>query len=56
MSKMVFTAQDLEHVKLHIWEMKQLIEEMREEKNPKTKRLERLLERFMSADPNEDRA
>ena len=47
---------DIEHVKLHVWEMERLIEDMREENNPQTARVERLLHRFVKSDPQRDRA
>lgn len=46
---------DIEHVKLHVWEMERLIEDMRETKNPMTERAEHLLARFVKADPSKDR-
>lgn len=56
MSKTVISVQDIEFIRMHVWEMRKLVDKMREEKNPETDRLDRLLTRFQKADPNLDRA
>lgn len=53
--RLFVSIQDIEHVKLHVWELERLIEDMKEERNPQTARLERLLARFVRTDPNKDR-
>lgn len=53
--KIYVSIHDIEHIKLHVWELERLIEDMREEHNPQTQRLERLLARFVKTDPTKDR-
>lgn len=56
MSERIYISiQDIEHVKLHVWELERLIEDMREEHNPQADRVQRLLDRFTKTDPNKDR-
>ena len=47
---------DIEHVRMHVWELERLIEDMRETNNPMTDRLQRALARFVKADMQKDRA
>lgn len=54
-TKFYVSIHDIEHVKLHVWEMERLIEDMREERNPMTERVENLLSRFVRSDPSKDR-
>jgi len=54
--KEIVSAQEIEHVRLHVWELKQLIEKMERDKNPEAARLKSILARFVKGDPNLDRA
>ena len=54
--KTFISAQDIEHVRLHVWELTQLVEKMEHDKNPEAARLRALLDRFTKGDPNQDRA
>jgi hypothetical protein len=54
-ARIFVSIHDIEHVKLHIWEMERLIEDMREERNPMADRAQHLLDRFVKADLNQDR-
>lgn len=53
--KFYVSIHDIEHVKLHVWELERLIETMKDERNPQTERLQRLLDRFVKTDPKKDR-
>ena len=50
------SVHDIEHVRLHVWELERLIEDMREQNNPMTERVQRLLARFVRSDLSKDRA
>jgi len=50
------SVRDIEAVKLHVWEMERLIEDMRDQNNPMADRVQHLLDRFVKADAREDRA
>lgn len=54
--KEIVSEQEIEHVRLHVWELKQLIEKMERDKNPEAARLKSILARFVKGDPNLDRA
>jgi len=54
-TRIYVSIQDLEHVKLHVWELERLVEDMRDAESPFTERLLHLLHRFTKTDPNEDR-
>lgn len=54
-ARIYVSVQDIEHVKLHVWELERLIEDMKAESSPFAERLSRLLHRFTKTDPNEDR-
>lgn len=54
--KVYISIQEMEHVKLHIWELQQLIDKMEMEGNPEFKRLQHILLRFQSTNPDDDRA
>lgn len=53
--RLFVSIHDIEHVRLHVWELERLIEDMRETNNPMTERVQRLLARFVRADLNKDR-
>jgi len=55
MNKHYVSIQDIEHVKLHVWELQQLVEKMEQESNPETTRLRHILDRFRKGNPDEDR-
>ena len=55
MAEFLVAKEDLEHIRLHVWELQQMIDRMRLEGNPEASRLEHILERFVKAAPSEDR-
>jgi hypothetical protein len=53
--RLFVSVYDIEHVRMHVWELERLIEDMREQNNPMTERLQRALARFVKADMQKDR-
>jgi hypothetical protein len=55
MAKFVVPLADLEHIRLHIWELQQMLERMLTEHNPEAPRLASILERFINVHTQDDR-